>query len=1051
MRLPDAPREPPFSRSPRSAGDAPFSRLLLPILLLPVFLLLPAPVLSGQTAEDQNDDRWLRVETEHFILVYQAAYEEAAREVLQVADRVYRDTTSYLAYRPRERIPVMLYGGTARANGFFSPYPPHIALFVSSPVGPWIGARTESWIETVFVHELIHYLHLTRPIGFFGAPSRLFGPLLAATGTLFMPGWAVEGIAVHGESHLAAGGRGDNPFFEMQAIAPVLEERMYSYDQAGSPSSYAPRGRIYTGGYLMVDYLLHRHGERAFVMLNRSFQRAPFLGMRRAIRRTTGTGAADLFAEMVADLEQRYAWRHELPRGTLVSPNGPGDWFLPASTERGLITWGRDFDRGPGFYLYRDGSWHLLAPVHAAEEWSWTVDRTGTRAVVSITGPAPGAGGPAPATGESFSDLFLVELDRNRDGSERRDYFGPAPSRRITRGHRLFHPALSPTGTQLVAVERRGSYSRLVEVDLETGSVAPIWEPDRVTLGATTFSPDGTLLALTVNDRGRQGLALLEAESGTVLGESFAARSDNSRTGAPALYFPRFVGTHRDEGDQREQVLELWYGGDWNGELALYRSVITRENGDLGAPRLVLRDQVAAWSGLPDPTAVPANSPDKGTPVIYGSYTADGFAIKRGTMQSAASERSSAPAPIPALAGSGRSAPESLPSQSLPVPDPRPYRDLPRPVLWLPQAALRSGGDGEDQFDVGIFATAVSNLGRHAIDLSLLYNPEAHQPSGTLSYTFSPGRTRWNALVSQEYRVSGDPLYTEQETSLALVASRPLWFDLHAGYYRVLTGRAGVEYQVTSRVPGETRFRIGLDGDGAEITRQLEALTQLRLARVNTGAVRDFFGPTGRDLTAVIEAAPALLDRETMRFETTIGGAVRTQPLRRYRGMTGGLQLVPAGYITGSTAGTALDRLPYRSGGFTDRHTAGGEADLGWLGRMELRMPLGIHDAARRGVAVTGSGLALYLEQGGAVTGGELSGSNPGDDSSSGNDDPTLVPADFAVAGAEFALDLFFNMIPLRVTTGTAVRLPHPGSSVNRDWLFYLRLGGPVAEVVGDR
>jgi hypothetical protein len=1126
---------------------------LLPRTRLLILLLLPTAVFSVQAGEEQQDHRWLQVETDHFVVIYQQAWQEAAREVLRVADRVYRDTTSYMIYRPRERIPVVLYGGTARANGFFSPYPPHIALFVSSPAGPWIGARTESWMETVFIHELIHYLHLTRPIGFFGSPSRVFGPLLAATGTLFMPGWAVEGITVHGESQLAPGGRGDNPFFEMQAIAPVLEGRMYSYDQAGSPSPYAPRGRIYTGGYLMVDYLLQQHGKRTFIELNRSFQRAPFLGMRRAVRGTTGTRAPDLFAEMVAELERRYAWRHELPSGMMVSPEGPGDWFLPVPTERGLIAWGREFDRGPGIYLYRpgitddlaetppSGTWRLLAPVDVAEEWSWTVDRTGTLAIVSIIGPVSGSSGPAPATGESYSDLYLLELAEDSVGPgvndaprEFRDNFRPVPSRRLTRGHRLFHPAISSaTASQLVAVERRGSYSRLVEVDLETGSVAPIWEPEGVTLGATSFSPDGRLLALTVNERGRQGVAILDTRTWTVLGsflatggepgrneftgngftgseytggkytggepgESGSSKTETAGGGVPALYFPRFVETHHDDKDREEPTLELWYGGDWEGELALYRSVFDREQNVLGAPQLILRDRVAAWGGIPAPIRASsdagaagsgtagsgtagsgtagsgtAGSGAAGIPVIYGSYTADGFAIKRGIARPASSGASSGASsrafsrafspPAPAASSAASQAPSSAPGFET---DPRPYRDLPRPVLWLPQLSLRSGGEGEDQLDLGIFAMAASTLGRHTVNLSLLYNPDVHQPSGVLDYTFAPGSTRWNFSASQQYQVTGEPLYTEQTTTLALTASRVLWYDQHAGYYRALAGAAGIDYQVTAGTPGETDFLTGLDTEETGFTSEVEALMRLRLVRGNTGAVRDFFGPTGRDLTLEVQAAPPVPDNDKARVETTTGATVRVQPLRHYPGMIGAIQLAPTGYIAGSTAGTALDRLPYRSGGFADRRTAGSEAipsfrteaEMAWLGRLELRIPLGIHDAAWRGIATTGSGLMFYLEQGGAVTGGFLSGGTAlladgtrVDAPSTGGDTPRLVPTASTVAGAEFTMNLFFNMIPLRATAGVAMRFPHPESPVDRDWLFYLRLGGPVAEVIADR
>ena len=1093
---------------------------------------------------------WLRTDTDHFTIIYRERDEDTAREVLNLADRVWRDVTAYLAYQPRERIPVVIYGGTARANGYFSPYPPHIALFVSSPIGPWLGARTESWIETVFIHELIHYVHLTRPIGFFGSPSRVFGPLLSATGTLFMPGWTVEGIAVHGESYLAPGGRGDNPFFEMQAIAPVLEQRMYNYDQAGHPSVYTPSGRIYTGGYLLVDYLLREHGERTFVELNRTFQQAPFLGMRRAIRRTTGQRAPDFFDAMVEDLEERYAPRRALPDGTRISPEGPGNWYLPVPTDRGLITWARDFNRGPGLYLYTGGGiigggiigggiigggiigggiigggiigggiigggvgtssatstgagiasgsriaattgagttsdagtattdtaglrnpeqptptdWQLLAPADAVEPWSWTVDRSGTRAVVSVSDINLG-GGIAPATGENFADLFVIELpapDSRRPGTER-----------LTTGRRLFQPALSPEGTRLVAVERVGSLTRLVEVNLETGAVEPLWTPPDTTVANPTFSPEGDLLALTANRLGTQWIVILDSRTGAV-----AAELRDSQ----ALYFPRFtVGGNSDaesgedgiysveaadvEGGVRQydppgpRTLELWYSGDRGGELALYRSAVTGSTdtgGDvrISPPQRVLRDQVGAWAGFPvGPVgSVGPVGPGDSTPVIYGGYTADGYTIKVGELRPEESDGSVSAAHLVAPAGSGDGAshaeaggseitPEdgaslaeatgsstpdgdNLPADATPI-ESRRYRDLPRPVLWLPQAWVRAGSEGEDQFDLGVFATAASNLGRHRVDVSILYNFEARQPSGEITYTFAPGAARWSLALAREYEQRDAPVFTEERVSAAMGVSRSLWYDRHPGFHRFLAGGAALRYESLGIAPGAvdavTAYHEGT------IIRTTTATVGLRLARSNVAATRDFFGGTGRELYTELAVTPDLLDNDGFRLDTTTGGSVRFQPLRRLSGMIGALQVVPAAYGTTSTAGKAPERRPYRSGGFGDAAvTLGADRDYAWLLRGELRVPLGIHDAAWRGLATTGSGVSFYAEQGGV---------------SYDADEAT-------VAGGEFTMDIYFNMIPLRVTAGAAFNLPHPGSDTDREWTAYFRLGGPVAGVL---
>ena len=263
---------------------------------------------------------WRKTTTDHFSIIYQAKDAEVAAEVARFAPSVWQRVTTFLDYEPKERVPVVIRGNTARANGLFTPFPAHVELFVASPAGPIISTRSSSWIETVFVHEFTHYVHLTRPIGFFGSLSRVLGPLTTSASSLFLPGWAIEGITTNAETILTDGGRGRNPFFEMTFVAPILENTFYTYDQAGFSSTLPPRGRIYSAGYLTVSQLLDRYGSTAFIELNRRFQRAPFLGMRRALERTTGLSAEDLHAQQIQDLSIRYEARRAMPSGEALSP-----------------------------------------------------------------------------------------------------------------------------------------------------------------------------------------------------------------------------------------------------------------------------------------------------------------------------------------------------------------------------------------------------------------------------------------------------------------------------------------------------------------------------------------------------------------------------------------------------------------------------------------------------------------------------------------------------------------------------------------------------------
>ncbi|HUH12495.1 MAG TPA: hypothetical protein VMK65_05275, partial [Longimicrobiales bacterium] len=59
-----------------------------------------------------------------------------------------------------------------------------------------------------------------------------------------------------------------------------------------------------------------------------------------------------------------------------------------------------------------------------------------------------------------------------------------------------------------------------------------------------------------------------------------------------------------------------------------------------------------------------------------------------------------------------------------------------RPRFWLPLAQAEAGGGGE-RTAWGIFTAGADVLGRHAFDLTLLYEPEERLPEGRLGYSWA--------------------------------------------------------------------------------------------------------------------------------------------------------------------------------------------------------------------------------------------------------------------------------------------------------------------------
>ncbi|MEX2445014.1 MAG: hypothetical protein WD492_15540 [Alkalispirochaeta sp.] len=973
------------ARAPRSARHRPGATFLVATLAVFSTLHLAVPALAAA-------DEWLRYETDHFEIIYRAEDAAEATRVADLAPSVWERTTEFLQYRPSEPIPVVLYGRTARANGFFTPYPPHVALFSAAPAGPWMGARTEDWLESVFVHEVVHYLHLMQPTGFFGTASRVFGPLAAAGGTLFLPGWALEGPTTTAETWLTTGGRGRNPYFEMQWVAPILADEMYSYDQAGVGSAYPPRGRIYSAGYLLTDHLLREYGEEAFIELNREFQRWPFLGMRRALRRTIGRSGPEVHRDMVDSLNTRYAARRNLPAGTALAGTTDSGAVAPPreesdplserhlldKTDLGAVAFHRGaFDPGSVQLLGDDGSWRHLAAVTPLDEYSVAISADGDLAAAAVdrANRAGVDGGPHVSSG----DVYLIDVMEDSH-------------RRVTTGARLFHPAIDGDGSTVIAVERTGRFSRVVTVDTDTGEITPIYAPPESFLSMPALSRDGRYLAVVENTTGSQSIVVLERGDEARYAPVYRIDVGEERD---AEYRPRFAGAR-----------ELWFVGDADGLLQLYRTTLPdREPANLPTIELILTDQVGVVAGAPDGSGS----------ILYGTYRSTGHTVRRGL-----------PTPYPvgtvktevrSESGVIREGPHAdLPISSSPRPpitaQSQRYRDLPRPVLWVP--TVRFGGEvaGTTRLDLGAGLIAVSTLGRHNLEAFAAYNPADRIPSGSVEYTYSPGPTALTLAATSDYTVTSDGSLRDVR-KISLTLTRPVWYDENATHYRGLVGQLGTTYSsihTEGDVPGSQHTSIS----GAA-----------RLLRYRYGGPGQIFGGTGGELQTAFSYGPEV--------------ATVTTASARLGRRTGRLHLKPAAAVATSDSGAALDNLPWRAPTFAPEG-AGAivVADAAALGRVALTVAAPPLDIAWRGLSLQNVGSSLYVSQAAGL-----------DDTAGRSAGMAAVAGDnYSVAGAELTLHGQFNLVPLQLTAGVAVRLPHTDGAGPRRTQFYLNLGGAAVDQV---
>ena len=856
---------------------------------------------------------WRSVQTEHFRIIYEPAHEEAAREVASFAEDVYLDVTETLGYAP-ETVRVVIRGRTAGANGFYSPFPHSLTLFVTSPSGIWLGARHENWLRLLLIHELTHYVQLSDRAGFFGALSYVFGHDVTVFSFPFMPGWYVEALTTYNETRFTEGGRGRNPFFEMLIKAPVLEGKLWSADQAAYQSAYPPRGRIYVSGYVLADYLTRTYGPGTYRSVHREFVRRPAGGVARAVERVTGRRFDAVYADMHEALIRRYSADARLPQGRRVSPENAGNWYLPVATDRGLYAFVGTVDRRAGIYrleidetaLDRSApeveppgrrprgaeilDAELVLPVNPTDPFSFDVSADGSRAAFTVAESKPGH----PAGSASFSDLWIADL-------------GTGDSRRITEGFRLRHPALSPNGNRLVAAERSGSYSRLVDVDLATGAVTPLYEPEQASVMNPRIGPDGRRIVFVEHARGFQDIMVYE--SGTVrplLSETGVGGTEGrDRYGE---YFPRFADA--------ETVL---FSSDRSGRLELYRADV--ESGSFEA---LVTDRVAAFSGIPFADGV-----------LYGSYSSEGFTLRhagRGFSSgpdtatagpdTAVGEPGARPDPVDAL----------LPPESWdPLPEAGVYRDVPKPLLWGPYAELYTSTDGDLRVPAGAYLLGAGVLGRSSWDALLAFDAAALQPRIGFGASYTPGLVRLGYGLDYRYRATGSEEYGATLAQSVSIGATP-WYRRHPAAASQLTTAVGAFLESTRE--REDGFDVSETFTGSDAERETGFFLQTSVARAAFAPAAAYFGGAGGGLGVEVEYTPPLLDVSQHTVNTTSRGRVRIPS-----GI--GHQVIGLGLdATTSTSGSISGELPPRGGATWET----GDGDVKALAGVDYRIPLGVFD-----------------------------------------------------------------------------------------------------------
>ncbi|NLZ77450.1 MAG: hypothetical protein GX911_05735 [Spirochaetales bacterium] len=456
-------------------------RVLFVVLFLSSALLLASP--------------WKQIETVHARIIFEEEEAEAAREIASFADEVFEELAALLENPTTKRVPVILTGRTAWANGMYAPFPSSIILYLAGDEDRFLGTGTRSWLRTVYIHELTHYLHLTKAEGVYKL-LRIFGPGMTSLPVPFMPGWWIEGITTYAESMDGEGGRGNSLKFSLLTQKPIDEDSMWSLAKGAYSGVFPPSGRIYATGYIMIEHLIRTYGFSAFNEINRTFVNFPFMGMNRIFKRVIGITAKELFE---AAIEERI---RTVPSslGFPYAEGKGGSAFLPTRTQAGIVGVVSTPKEGTFLKEHETGKRIATLPISKAS----AISLGDEYALFSSRWTDSAGSDSLPLAPDGYSDLFLHRFE---DGE----------SRRLTHKQRLLHPRISKDGKRAVASLINGSFHDLVEVDLLDGSARPLLREDGASFLDSALNSDGSKIVTVKVKDGNTGLVLVDDGGGRIL------------------------------------------------------------------------------------------------------------------------------------------------------------------------------------------------------------------------------------------------------------------------------------------------------------------------------------------------------------------------------------------------------------------------------------------------------------------------------------------------------------------------------------------------------
>ncbi len=867
------------------------------LFLLGVGVLAGFPVWAQSSHEFPPGIDWQQVETEHFRIVYDAAYQTIAEKVADMAEPIHKQVTEFLRSAPKAKTTVILTDHVDFVNGYASPLPRNrIVLFLREPGAgdSLFGLRSPDWLALVLTHEYTHIVQLDMVDGLSAVGRNIFGRIVIPNAGLDV--WMIEGLAVYSETKFQ-NGRGHHPAYDMYMRADVLADCFKTLEQMAVMGQRAwPLGTVhYLYGYFFLQYLDDTYGEDKMVEL--SVYNSGRMLWQRNIFKTVydGKTLAELWEKWRAAMQARYQQQIEqLSADPLTATT--------ALTTSGYAT------NSPVYAP--DGAYIYYSEIGAHDTPALIQYRVSDGAVTRLTESGFTGNFSVSPDGQT---IYFGRIDAYKTYSAYSDLYAldvkSRNVRRLTRGQRVIDSAVSPDGKTLVFTATHAGSMMLWQMDLERGDLTALWQTDDHTqMFHPAFAPDGSRLALTVwVEGGFQDIYVMDRDGHNRYALTHDRATDSSPTWGP-------------DGN------EIFFASDRTGVSNIFVY-------DLADNALYQATNVL--TGAFDPAIAP-----DGRRMAFELYSSNGMDIhltdlNRETWRAAPFQPENLPE-LPAYQVAEVKKPLESRSYSA-------FSSI-LPTFWIP-------GWGEDEagYQLGASTFGRDMLGRHEYELMALYGLESERVSLFGSYTnrqFFPDISLFGFDLARPFgdiftnADGNDQTYWQREQAVGVNIGVPLYVSRNT----TVTASVGYRYtrmEALNAVDGVTpppdqgnlsgvSLSLGfqnLDSSIYAIAPESGVATSITYRRDDTELNSDF------TLDTIVADTRAYLEIPKLRHHVLAlrlaGGASSGDTLSQGIFRIGGFD-VDSGLAT-------LDQQRYFLRGYTDGQFSGNRFALG---SVEYRLPL---------------------------------------------------------------------------------------------------------------